>query len=91
MIYLLMLWPIVGVIQLIGAVIRTLCCSDWTTPYGRGLKNYWFAVLAFAVIMFGLFDERHVDDLFGPMIVLSIPVAIYYWIVVYGLAKTSTA
>lgn len=87
MLFIMLLLPIIGVVQVIGAIVRGLRIEDWTTAYALGLRNYYFAVLLVAGILFMLFDERQPDSILLPMILLSGSVAVYYWIVIYALDR----
>jgi energy-coupling factor transporter transmembrane protein EcfT len=79
-IFLAVLFPALGVIQLLSAAIRTIVDFNRTDWHRKFLKTYWMLVAGWVVVngAFYVIDQIHDGWMFS-MMITSMPVAIWYY------------
>ena len=88
--YYLIALLLVGIVQLIGCIIRLFFLKNKKTSYKRNLKKY---LLMVGIYVSGLFlfsflemnEQLNLGNFFNNVYLIILPslIAIYYWIIVY--------
>jgi len=96
MFYFLLLYPLMGIIHVIGALLRLCFGNKIYTTYKSKLAKYLLIVGIYFLIMI-LFTNveylnGHITNDLGTVYIAIIPwfIAVYYWTIIYGITKTNT-
>ena len=84
---------IIGLVQVIGSLIRAVLIKDWTSEYAIGLKLYFKILLVYIICHgsclyvpdFGI----ELPNMLGFLIYIVSPlIAVYYWLVIFRLKRS---